>query len=641
MDTLPQDLRYALRQLRASPGFTLVAVLTLAPGIGANTAIFSVVNGVLLRPLPYPDPDRLVALFTGSREPAGFSLSYPDALEIQKLDRTFAGVAPYTTQSYNLTGGTEPREVRAALASDELFRVLGTGALVGRTFGPSEFREQVAVLSHRQWASEFGADRGVIGRTITLDGRLFTVIGVMPPHFRFPDDDTQLWVPLGQAFIANPSLEHDRNMSAFNTVARLAPGATLAQATADVAVVAQRINARPSDQGEHRLEINLQGRGPAGAPRTALVTETQFLVQPLLEDVLRDGVAPRALWVLFGAVGLVLLIACANVAALMFARGTARRREFAVRQAIGAGRWRIAREVITECVLLAVAAGAVGTIVAYWGVDALPALWPDVLPRSHEIILDGRVVAFAFALSVLTGLVFGLVPALRTSAVGVEQTPRDEAGATTGSRRRRRANESLVAAEMAVALVLLVGSGLLVRSLLRLTSVELGYDTREVLAARIRLTPARYADLAAQTQFFQRLTDQMAELPAVAGVSLSRTLPLRIFFPLLMRAMSSQISSTCSMRWVEKMIAVPLLFSSRISFFSRLVLMGSSPEKGSSSISSFGSLITVAMNCTFCCMPFESSSTRFSYQSLMLNFSSQKASFSRAAFFDKFFRRAR
>jgi predicted permease len=279
-------------------------------------------------------------------------------------------------------------------------------------------------LSHALWAGEFGADRAVIGRSISLDGRLFTVIGVMPPGFGFPDAATQLWVPVGQAFIASPQLEHDRNMFFFSTVARLAPDATIDQVTADLAVVAHRVNAAQRDNG----------------PQTSLTPETQFSVIPLLAEVLQQGVAPRTLWVLFGAVGLVLLIACANVAALLLARATARRREVAVRQAIGAGRGRIVRQLLTESVVLALAAGVVGTIVAYWGVDALPVLWPDVLARSQEIALDGRVLGFALALSVLTGIVFGLVPALRASATSLEQTLRDEGGASTGSRRRGRIN---------------------------------------------------------------------------------------------------------------------------------------------------------------------------------------------------------
>jgi putative ABC transport system permease protein len=520
-----QDLRFAIRGLRKNPGFTLVAVLTLALGIGANTAIFSVVNAVLLRPLPYFEPDRLVELFTQGRESGSrFSLAYPDVLEIRGLTRDFSGVAPYSTQRYNFTSGGEPHEVRAAMATDDLFRVLRADALVGRTFAGSEFREQVVVLGYGLWSSEFGSDRGVVGRSISLDGRSFTVVGVMPPGFHFPDEDTQIWVPLGQSFLTNPDLETNRNFYAFNTVARLAPTATLEQATADLGVVAQRINGAARDQREQRLEISMRGRGPGGAPRTSMIPETQFQVLPLLANVLQE--APRALWVLFGAVGLVLLIACANVAALLLARGTARRKEIAVRQAMGAGRWLIARQLLAESVVLAMIGGVVGVGLSYWGVDALLALWPDVLPRAQEIGLDGWVLTFALGLSVLTGLAAGVIPALRASVLGVEQTLRDESGASTGARSRRRINSTLVAVELAIALVLLVGSGLLIRSFLRLTSVDLGYDTREVLAARVRLTPSRYATPQAQIDFFQRLTDQLARNPGVEQVSLSRTLPL-------------------------------------------------------------------------------------------------------------------
>jgi len=518
------DLRYALRSLRKNPGFTAVAALTLALGIGANTAIFSVVNAVLLRPLPYPEPDRLVELFTQGRQEGRFSLSYPDAQEIRGLSRTFAGVAPYTTQRYNFATGAEPREVRAALASDDLFRVMGAEALVGRTFAPGELREPVAILGHGLWASEFGSDRGVLGRSVSLDGRSFTVVGVMPPTFRFPDEDTQLWVPLGEWFRRSPQAEADRRFYAFNTVARLAPEATVDQAMADLAVVAQRINAAPRDQGEQRMEISVGRRGPGGGPQTSLIPETQFVVRSLRSEVLQD--TPRALWVLFGTVGLVLLIACANAAGLLIARGTARRREIAVRQAIGAGRGRIVRQLLTESVVLALLGGAVGVGLSYWGVDALLAVWPDVLPRSQEIDMDRRVLAFTLGLSVLTGLAFGLVPALRASVLAVEQTLRDESGASTGSRERRRINGILVAAEIAVALVLLVGSGLMVKSFIRLTSIEPGYDTREVLAARIRLTPSRYAAFPEQAEFFRRVVDALVEHPGVASVSLSRTLPL-------------------------------------------------------------------------------------------------------------------
>jgi putative ABC transport system permease protein len=525
MESFIADIRFALRSLRKNPSFTAIAVATLALGIGANTGIFSVINAVLLRPLPYDEADRLVELFTQGREAGSrFSLAYPDLLEVRGLTRDFSAVAPYSTQRYNFTSGGEPREVRAALATDDLFRVLRVQAAVGRTFTPSELREQAVILGYGLWSSEFGSDRGVVGRSITLDGRSFTIVGVMPAGFHFPDEDTQIWVPLGQAFLTNPQAETDRHFYMFNAVARLGPGATLEQAHDDMGVVAQRINGAERDAGQQRLEISMQGRGPGGAPRTSLIPQLQFQVVPLLENVLQDR--PRALWVLFGAVALVLLIACVNVAALLVVRGTARRKEIAVRQAIGAGRWPIARQLLAESVVLAVVGGAVGVVLSYWGVDGLLALWPDALPRAQEINLDGRVLAFALGLSVLTGLAAGVIPALRASVFGVEQTLRDESGASTGARSRRRINSTLVTVELAIALVLLVGSGLLIKSFLRLTSVDLGYNTRDVLAARVRLTPSRYPAPQAQNDFFQRLTAQLAQNPGVAQASLSRTLPL-------------------------------------------------------------------------------------------------------------------
>jgi putative ABC transport system permease protein len=521
-----QDIRHALRSLRKNPGFTVVAGLMLAIGIGANTAVFSVVNSVLLRPLPYPESDRLVAIFTKGSRGERFDLSYPDIQEIRGLTRDFSGVAPYTTQRFNFTSGGEPHEVRAALAGEDLFRVLRVEALVGRTFSASELREPVVILGHGIWASEFGSDRGVIGRAVSLDGRPYTVVGVMPAGFHFPDEETELWVPFGRAFLNDPQAEVNRRFYAFGVVARLAPGATVTQSTADLGVIASRINASARDEGQQqRLQISITRRGPGGGPEVNRIPETAFLELPLLENVV--GGSPRdALWVLFGAVGLVLLIACANAAGLLVARGTARRKEIVVLQAIGASRWLIVRRLLSESVALALLGGLVGIALCYWGVAAMLALWPDVLPRATEVAVDRTVLGFALGLSVLTGLAFGLAPALRASALSVEETLRGESGASTGGRGRRRVNHLLVGAELAVALVLLVGSGLLIRSFIRLTSVDLGYDTRDVLAARIRPTPSRYHGFPSQAEFFQRLADALALNPGVVQVSLSRTLPL-------------------------------------------------------------------------------------------------------------------
>ncbi|HEY3219759.1 MAG TPA: ABC transporter permease, partial [Gemmatimonadales bacterium] len=499
MDSLFQDLRYALRTLAKSPGFTLVAVVTLALGIGANTAIFSVVDAVLLKPLPYPHADRLVSLDTKVPGPGkdiyGRAMSYPDMQQLQALTKDFAGVAAYTYTSYNYAGPDQARELAATVVSPNLFDVLGVSPAIGRGFTGAELHDPIAVLSYGMWATAFGSDQSIVGRVIDLDGQSFTVVGVMPRGFAFPNENTHLWVPLGEALRSNPRLEFNRHLYAFESVARLAAGATLAQARADVGLVAQRIES-----------------GMA------------FGLDPLKAEGV-DNVR-SALLVLFGAVGLVLLIACANAAGLYVARATGRRKEIAVRRALGADRARLVRQLLTESVVVALIAGAAGVLLSRWGLAAVLAVWPRV-PRADAVTIDGSVLAFALVVSIVTGLAFGLLPALRAAAPGLEEVLRDEGGATTGSRRRHRTQRGLVVAEIALALVLLVGSGLLIKTFVRLTSVDPGYDTHDVLAARIRLTPSRYADPTAQAQFFQNLTDLLARNPGVADVSVSRwTLPL-------------------------------------------------------------------------------------------------------------------
>lgn len=536
LDTLRQDLRYALRQLRRSPGFTALVVVTLALGIGANTAIFSVVDSVLLRPLRYPAADRLLDLSTvtgrgalGGGAKFRAAMSYPDLQEVGKLSADFSGVAAYSGQAYNLALGDRPREVRAAVVSPDLFKVLGVSPVAGRTFSAAERDDQVAVLGYRMWATDFGSDPGVVGRTLELDGRTFTVIGVMPPGFDFPSEDTRLWVPIGEALRSDRKLEFDRHYFYFRAVARLAPAATLARAQADLDGLAHRLQeaerATPGGQGgQRRIEMRATGPGGGGGkPGIGLVREMRFEVQPLKAAVIGD--IGSALYILFGAVALVLLIACANAAGLLIARAADRRREMAVRRALGADRGRLIRQLLTESLLLALAAGALGILLSRWGLAAGVALWRQV-PRAGEIGIDPGVLAFAVGLSVVTGLAFGLLPAFRTTAFGLEEALRDEGGASTGSRGRRRTQGVLVVAELALALVLVVGSGLLVKSFVGLMSVDPGYTTRDVLAARVRLTPSRYPTTAQQNDFFQAVTRALDRDPSVAEVSLSRTLPL-------------------------------------------------------------------------------------------------------------------
>jgi putative ABC transport system permease protein len=536
LDTFRQDARFAVRSLRTNPGFAAVAILTLALGIGANTAIFSVVNSVLLRPLPYPRPDRLVdvsslSLRGGGGGGASFrgAMSYPDLQELGKLESDFSGVAAYTAQRYNLALANRAREVRAAVVSENLFQVLDVSPSVGRSFTPAERKEQVAVLSYGMWATDFGSDPDVVGRSVSLDGRSFTVVGVMPRGFGFPNRETQLWLPIGEALRTDPQLEFNRNFFFFRSVARLEADATLSRVRGDVDGLARRIQdaeragAGGAGGGQRRVEMRVGGPPGGRAPGAGAPQGTRFQVQPLKTAVTGDS--RPALLILFGAVALVLLIACANAAGLLVARATERRKEMAVRRALGADRGRLIRQLLTESILLALVAGAVGVLLSYWGLGAALAMWRDV-PRAADVGIDRGVLLFALGLSVATGLAFGMLPAFRTTSFGVEEALRDEGAATTGSRHRRRTQSALVVAELALALVLVVGSGLLVRSFVRLLSVDPGYDTRDVLAARVRLTPSRYPSVELQNQFFQSLTTALSRDPGVAEVSLSRTLPL-------------------------------------------------------------------------------------------------------------------
>jgi len=540
MDTLLQDLRYAARTLAKAPGFTAVAILTLAVGIGANTAIFSAIDTVLLKPLPFPQSDRLVQVQSAGFDNARFGISYPDLLDLRRLSGVFSGVGASTSQRYNLTGAGDPLEVQAASVTADLFTVLGVHPEVGRLFTASEERAPVALISYGLWATNFGADRTIVGKPIALDGKSYTVVGVMPAHFHYPADDIQVWTPIGDALAQYPQAETSRGMHFFSAVARLAPRATFAQAGAALDVLGARINAEDSVANaaagpggrRHMIGISMRGGAP-GAPNAgqrAKLIDNSFAATPLHDVAIGD--TRRPLFILFGAVALVLLIACANAANLLLARATTRRREMALRQALGAGRRRLIRQLLTESVLLAAGAGALGLLFALWGIHALVAIWPQVLPGAQGIGLDGRILAFTFGLAVLTGLAFGLVPAWRASAPRIEETLREDSAGTTGSR-RRRLQGGLVVGEVTLALVLLVSAGLLVKSFIRLSNVNPGFDTHDLLAARVRLTPTRYASGPAQSQFFDQLLTTLSSRPGIQAASLAGTLPLSGSFRML------------------------------------------------------------------------------------------------------------
>ncbi len=502
LDQVQQDVRYAFRAVRRNPGFALVAVLTLALGIGANTAIFSVVDAVLLRPLPYPEADRLVTVGSsvevGGRANAAMALSYPDYRDIGQFGDAVSGIAAYSSDRYNLTGPGEPRELQVTRTTADLFPVLGVSPEIGRAFHAGDAHAPVAIISHALWISSFDGDKSALGRTFSLDDTSFTVIGVMPAGFAFPDAGTDAWIPIGFAF-TDPATAEMRMYRAFSTVARLEPGASLDKLRGELDLLAKRVGASDRGPSKGTLEAFVAGR--------------------LRDQVVGDARQP--LLILFGAVALVLLIACVNAANLLVARANTREKEFAVRRAIGAGRWPIVRQLLVESVLLALGAAGVGLVLAALGLRALAAQ----IPHGYAVGIDAAVLAFTMLLAVATGLGFGIVPALRASAPGLEQSLRESAGGT-GGRQRRRARDVLVVSEVALALVLLVGSALLVRSFIGLNAINPGFDPQGLVAARIRLTPARYTTGSQQRAFFDDLVQRLQTLPGIAAVTVADAPPL-------------------------------------------------------------------------------------------------------------------
>ncbi len=506
VETLRRDARYALRAVRRNPGFAAVTVLTLALGIGANTAIFSVVNGVLLRPLPYRDADRLVTITSNVSGPPGTSpgssmaLSYPDYEDIGKLTDAVAGIAAYSNDRYNLTNTGQPRELQVTRTTAGLFSVLCVSPFIGSTFSTSRMHDPIAVISYALWISNFRDDKSVLGRTMSLDGKSFTIIGVMPASFAFPDAKTDVWIPIGWALGGTPAIAEMRTYRAFSTVGRLAPDASLEKLRGDLDLLGKRISA--SDQPTSKF-----GTG-----------------ETLTANLLRDqivGDARQSLLVLLGAVALVLLIACVNAANLLIARANTREKEFAVRRAIGAGRCAIVRQLLVESVLLALGAALVGLALAAIGFHLLVAR----LQHTYAVGIDGTVLGFTILLAVITGLGFGVVPALRASAPDLEQSLHDGAGGTAGQT-RRRARDVLVVSEVALALVLLVGAALLVRSFIGLNGVNPGFDPQGLLAARIRLTPGRHSTASQQITFFDDVVQRLKTQPGVGAITYVNAPPL-------------------------------------------------------------------------------------------------------------------
>ncbi|HEX8140368.1 MAG TPA: ABC transporter permease [Pyrinomonadaceae bacterium] len=507
MNTLWQDMRYGLRMLWKKPGFTVVAIVALALGIGANTAIFSVVNAVLLRPLPFADPDRLVIVWMDNRQ-MGMKEdihSYPNYIDYRDQNKVFESMAAYRPASLNLTGTHEPERVTGAASTASFFEVMRVAPVVGRAFTAEEDetgRDNVIVLGYGLWQRRFGGDKSVVGQSVAFGLTSRTVVGVMPPDFHFPVKETEFWIPLA----APKELKDSRSAFWLNVIGRLKPGVTLEQARAEMATISSRLEQQYPDTNTN-----------FGTNLVALREQTVGPVRP-------------ALLVLLGAVAFVLLIACANVANLLLSRAAAREREFAIRIAMGAGRGRIIRQLLMESLLLALCGAALGITLAMWGLDALRLLMPSDMPRLDLIGMDWRVLAFTVGVSCLTALLFGLAPAVQASRPDLNDTLK-EGGGKGASRgiRSRNVRRALVVSEVALALVLLVGAGLLLKSFSRLRGFNLGFRPEGLLTAKIQLPGSKYRDENQLRVFHRQLFERLESTPgvesagAITDVFLSKT----------------------------------------------------------------------------------------------------------------------
>jgi putative ABC transport system permease protein len=501
MQTLWQDLRYGARMLLKKPGFTLIAVITLALGIGANTAIFSVVYAVLLRALPRADPDRLVMVYEANVE-RGFNrgaVAPGNYLNWKAQQTVFEEIGAYVTQSFALAGNDGADMLEGARVSANIFGLLRAAPGLGRVFTNEEDRlggDRVVILSHGLWRRRFGAAQDIVGQSITLDDKPYAIVGVMPEGFSFPTSNVEIWAPA--------ALDAERGLDGMTgrllqVMARLKPQSTIEQARAEMEIITQRM-ARENPNFNSNLSAN---------------------IATLREEVVSGW--RRILLILFAVVACVLLISCANVANLLLARASTRTRETAIRVAVGASRLRIVRLLLIESLLLACAGGVVGLLIGWWGVDVLVALNPFDQLRESGVRIDANVAWFTFALTFLTGLLFGLAPALKSSKPDLNESLKDGGrGATAGAGLR----SALVVSEIALSLVLLVGAGLMIRSFLRLQSVDSGFDPRDLLTLRLSLPEARYPEAHQVINFYQQLTERLGRLPGVESVAATHALPL-------------------------------------------------------------------------------------------------------------------
>jgi putative ABC transport system permease protein len=502
MDTLKQDIRYGVRMLLKTPGFTVVAIIALALGIGANTAIFSVVNSVLLRPLQFSDPGRLVQVWESSAKKGEIPASYPNFADWRDQSQVFDHVVAYSDRSFNLMGVNQPERLQGEIVSPAFFTTLGIKPIAGRLFSADEDqpgKDFVVVISRRLWQRRFSSDPNVMGKTLNLDDEAFTVVGVVDQDAFRPlqSDEIELWAPLSHSSGFTNRMGHY-----LSVLARLRPGGTIQQARAEMETIASR----------------LQQQYP--------VSNTGLSVRlvPLHEQVIGDF--KSSLFLLLAAVGFVLLIACANVAHMLLARAASRQKEIAIRSALGSRRARLVRQLLTESLLLSLVGGMLGLLIAIWGIDLLVALSPPDLPRVNEVTIDGRALGFTLAVSVLTGLAFGLIPALQASRPNLNEMLKDGSRSATGGPGGKRARGLLVISEIALSLVLLVGAGLLIRSFLRLQSVNPGFLSRNVLTMQLDMTGEKAKSGNQVIAFHNQLLDRIKALPGVTSASTRSHVPI-------------------------------------------------------------------------------------------------------------------
>ena len=506
MEALFHDIRFGARMLRRSPGFTAVATIALALGIGGNTAIFSVVNAVLLRPLPYDQPDRIMSVFATApdRGLARTSSSFYRATAIADRSELFEKGGAYTFDTTNLTGIDEPRQLTAIRMTSGVLDVLRVRPALGRNFVADEDKPggaQAVILSHSLWEKQFGSAQDVLGRSITLDGTSYTVVGVMGSRFNFPTPQVDVWLPriFEPSFLNRDAVE--RGAGYLNILGRLKPGAGRQQVQAEMESIISSTN-RPDHP------------------------DVSFGVEVVpMPDVATQGVRPT-LFILLGAVAFVLLIACANVANLLLAKAAGRQKEIAVRAALGASRARLIRQFLTESVLLALMAGVLGALLAGWGVEVLVTAATGNIPRAAEINVDSSVLGFTALIALLTGIIFGLAPAIQLSSADLNEALKDTSRGSTGGIRKARTRSVLVVAEVALSVVLLIGAGLLIKSFVLLQRVDTGFNPAHLLVANISLPTSRYSEATQRSGFYTRLCDDLVTVPGVISAAATQSIPL-------------------------------------------------------------------------------------------------------------------